>query len=121
MDNCVLVVEDDPAAREMLGEWLLVEGFTPVMAANGADALDYLRRGGEASVILLDLMMPVMDGWAFRREQRSDPALAAIPVVVVSALDPAAQHSELSPAASFRKPLDIERVISVVRDLCRVD
>lgn len=102
----------------MLGEWLLFEGFTPVMASNGREALAYLQRGGEASVILLDLMMPIMDGWTFRRAQRSDPAISNIPVVVVSALDNGTAM-ELGAAASFRKPLDVARLVACVRDLCQ--
>src|SRR5437588_12112485 len=82
----VLVVEDDAVlngAIKMLLEW---EGYEVDCAANGSDALDRLREQGRPSVILLDLLMPVLSGWEFRDEQKRDPALADIPVVVVSAV-----------------------------------
>ena len=84
MPVTILVVDDDAAVVRPLVMFLEHEGFTPIRASNGAGALDYLRGGGDASVILLDLRMPIMDGWAFRREQRRDPAFARIPVVVLS-------------------------------------
>ena len=84
MSSSVLVVDDDPNLVRLMSKFLTLEGFAPVPAANGAEALKYLRGGGRASVILLDLRMPVMDGWTFRREQRGDPGLADIPIVVLS-------------------------------------
>jgi len=81
----LLFVEDDSAIRESLGEALQEDGFEVVAAANGREALEHLRNGARPSAILLDLMMPVMDGWDFRRAQLDDPSLRDIPVVVVSA------------------------------------
>ena len=81
----VFIVEDDPDTREMLGKFLELEGFHVETAANGRQALDRLSSGLKASVIVLDLMMPIMDGWQFRREQVRNAALASIPVIVVSA------------------------------------
>ena len=71
MISSVLVVDDDPNLVRLMSRFLTLEGFAPVPAANGAEALTYLRGGGSASVSLLDLRMPVMDGWEFRRERRS--------------------------------------------------
>src|SRR5215218_4757012 len=86
MGHRVLVVEDDEDLREMMGHLLQAEGFRPDLAGDGAEALDKLRATPEQpDLILLDLMMPRMDGWTFRREQEGEPALANIPVVVVSA------------------------------------
>jgi CheY-like chemotaxis protein len=68
-------------------------------------------------VILLDLMMPVMDGWEFRRRQRLDPEIAGIPVVVVSAVD-AERIREIEPLAVFRKPLAFHNVISFLQQVC---
>src|SRR5690349_1848715 len=82
----VLVVEDSTDARQMLASLLEVEGFAVRTAANGREALDQLRAGPPPCLILLDLMMPVMDGYQFRAEQRQDPGLSPIPVVVVSAV-----------------------------------
>ena len=87
MPSSVLVVDDDPNLVRLMSKFLTLEGFAPVPAANGAEALNYLRGGGSASVILLDLRMPVMDGWTFRREQRGDPGLAGIPIVVLSGME----------------------------------
>ena len=78
-----------------------------------------LRGGGDAKVIVLDLRMPVMDGWSFRKEQRSDPGLAGIPVIVLSGAD-AERVPEIEAAAAFRKPVSFSDVIAVVRRLCGV-
>jgi CheY-like chemotaxis protein len=110
----VLVVEDDASVREMMAEFLDLEGFRPVTAANGREALTYLKNGGEAGVILLDLMMPVMTGFDFRREQQRDPLLAAIPVIVLSA-NAGDQTADMQPAAAFQKPVELAAVIGMVR------
>src|SRR5690349_9209397 len=81
----VMVIEDDFAIRETLRELLEDEGYRVVGAANGMEALHRLKGGRAPQLILLDLMMPIMDGWEFRTAQQSDPALADIPVVVISA------------------------------------
>ena len=81
----LLLVDDDGAIRDALDEALQEEGFDVVTAANGREALQVLKSGPRPDAILLDLMMPVMDGWDFRHEQLRDPALRQIPVVVVSA------------------------------------
>jgi CheY-like chemotaxis protein len=113
----ILFVDDDPGLQRVMTKFLVLEGFTPVIAANGQEALDYLRGGGDASVIVLDLRMPVMDGWTFRKEQRADPGLAGIPVIVLSGAD-AERVPELDAAAAFRKPVSFPDVITVVRQLC---
>lgn len=85
----VMVVDDDATWRELVLEFLKEARFEVAGAANGAEALRRLRRGEvKPDVILLDLTMPVMDGWRFRRRQLADERLAAIPVVVVSSDDP---------------------------------
>jgi CheY-like chemotaxis protein len=118
--STVLVVDDDPDLQRVMMKFLTLEGFAPVPARNGEEALTYLRSGGSADVILLDLRMPVMDGWTFRREQRGDPGIAAIPVVVLSGAE--ADHAiELDVAASFNKPVSFSDVIAVVRRLCDAD
>jgi CheY-like chemotaxis protein len=80
-----LLVEDDAAIVTPLVEALREEGLDVAIAENGREALDLLRGGLRPFVIILDLMMPVMDGWDFRYEQLSDPALRDIPVVVITA------------------------------------
>jgi len=117
MASSVLVVDDDPNLVRLMSKFLKLEGFSPVPAANGQEALAYLRGGGDASVILLDLRMPVMDGWTFRQEQRQDPVIAGIPIVILSGVDSERVH-ELDAAASFHKPVSFPEVVGVVRRLC---
>jgi CheY-like chemotaxis protein len=99
-----------------MARFLAFEGFAVVEAANGHEALTYLRSGKGASVIVLDLRMPVMDGWEFRREQRRDPELNRIPVVVLSGAD-SERFAELEAAATFEKPVKMSQVVLVVRRL----
>src|SRR4051812_17571750 len=83
--GCVLVVEDEADLRALIVGLLEGDGYAAVGASNGEEALDVLRTTPRRPcLILLDLMMPRMDGWAFRAAQRRDPALASIPVVVVT-------------------------------------
>ena len=117
MPSSVLVVDDDPNLVRLMSKFLTLEGFAPVPASNGMEALNYLRGGGSASVILLDLRMPVMDGWTFRREQRGDPGLAGIPIVVLSGMEMDGVQ-DMDAAASFHKPVSFLDVVSVVRRLC---
>jgi CheY-like chemotaxis protein len=117
----VLIVEDDADLREMMAQILTLEGFGAQTAANGREALEYLGRldrTARPKVILLDLMMPIMDGWEFRRRQRADPAMAAVPVVVLTALDQA-RAADLQPDAFLRKPLDLDQLLELVRHYCR--
>jgi CheY-like chemotaxis protein len=116
MTPTVLVVDDDPNIQRMMTKFLELEGFVPVTASNGQEALEYLRRGGNPHVILLDLRMPIMDGWTFRRIQRADPTLADIPVIVLTGIE--GDLDDLSVAASFCKPVSLFEVASVVRRLC---
>ncbi len=113
----VLIVDDDAAVRRMMTRFFGFDGFTVIEADNGQAALAYLRGGGDASVILLDLRMPVMDGWAFRREQQNDPSFAHIPVIVLSGADTERFH-EIEAAATFHKPADMSELLSCVRRLC---
>lgn len=109
----VLVVEDDPDIREALAEALGYEGYDVLLAENGQEALDVLREHSRPHVILLDLLMPVMSGWQFRQEQLADPALAGIPVVVVSASPP----GEARPDRYLPKPFSIDELLSTVAEL----
>jgi CheY-like chemotaxis protein len=113
----VLIVEDDADLREMMAELLQLEGYRTRSVTNGREALDYLERPDRPDVILLDLMMPVMDGWEFRRRQMADPSLANVPVVVLSALDPA-RGRDLAGALFMKKPLDFDRLLELVRRFC---
>src|SRR6476619_7846857 len=81
----ILVVDDDSDIRDSLREVLEDEGYTVACVGNGREALEYLHRAPRPRVILRDLMMPVMDGWQFRREQKQDADIANIPLVVITA------------------------------------
>jgi CheY-like chemotaxis protein len=108
-----LLVEDDEIVRramQMVLEW---EGYRVDCASNGQEALDFLRAGGRPSVILLDVMMPVLDGREFRAEQKRDPSLASIPVIVVSA---ASFASSVDAAFLVRKPFEVEDLLNAIRD-----
>ncbi len=85
MSARVLVVEDNEATREALSLLLQTAGYTTAEATDGRAALAYLRAHEPPGLVLLDLMMPVMDGWEFLRERRKDPALARVPVVLCTA------------------------------------
>lgn len=109
----VLVVDDADDVRESLAELLALEGFAVRAAGDGRAALDDLTANGPVDVILLDLTMPVMDGRQFLEARAALPALASIPVVVLSAI---ADRVALPPvAASLRKPVGADAVLSTLR------
>jgi CheY-like chemotaxis protein len=112
-----MVVDDDDDIRETLAGLLEDEGYEVAAFPTGQDALEALRGGLGPRVILLDLMMPVMDGAEFRREQLADPRLAAIPVILITAAGlervTRGDYSEV-----LRKPLKIDRVLEVVAGYC---
>lgn len=110
----LLVVEDDDMIRDALTELLRDEGATVMATVNGREALGELRSGRPFDLILLDLMMPVMDGWEFRVEQRSDPALAHIPLIAMSA-DMSAKARAIAADAYLRKPLDFAELVGRIR------
>ena len=103
----ILVVEDDPDIREALALALQSGGYQVGTASHGEEALQQLRHGPHADLIVLDLMMPVMDGWQFRKVQQGDPRLAAIPVVIISADGSVQQKASAIGAESYiKKPVD---------------
>ena len=115
----VLVVDDDPSIQGFLAEALADEGYDVRTAANGRDALAILE-GWRPGLILLDLMMPEMDGWAFRTEQRTMPGVSDVPVIVLSATrDLSAKACDLDPAHVFSKPFDLEELLATIERLLR--
>jgi CheY-like chemotaxis protein len=116
----VLVVEDDPDVREAIAEVLADSRYVALHASNGAEALQRLRSAPVTPcVILLDMMMPTMDGWQFRAEQQRDPAVKDIPVVVLSAhADVGDTAAEMAAAAYLSKPVALERLLDVVERFC---
>jgi signal transduction histidine kinase len=114
----ILVVEDDDDLRETVVSLLEGQGYRPVGAANGLRALELLRKDPPPALILLDLMMPEMDGWQFRIEQKKDPSLAVIPVLVLSA-DDSAQAAAIDASRYIPKPVDFDRLLAGIRDTIR--
>jgi len=116
----VLVVDDDAALRNTLVEILEEEGYRATSASNGMEALELLRTStARPRVILLDMMMPVMDGWAFRAEQRRDPLLSEIPVVIFSAQGNVKDMaSQVSASAYLKKPLLLKEVLEMIEKFC---
>jgi CheY-like chemotaxis protein len=111
----VLIVEDDPDVAAALAEVLEAAGFCPVVASNGREALDRLKQHAWPSVILLDMMMPVMDGWAFRREQERMSGAAAIPIVVLTADGGAREKAAaLRAHGHLSKPVSIDALLREV-------
>jgi CheY-like chemotaxis protein len=111
----ILVIDDDLATREALSLLLIAEGYCVQTAADGAAALRQLHHGERPALIVLDLMMPIMDGWQFRREQLGDPRLADIPVIVCSAsfrIGP--QAVEPHALAYLDKPIDPRELVGMV-------
>jgi len=118
MPCSVMIVEDDRDTREMLERFLELEGFDVKTAANGKQALDVLQADGKTHVILLDLMMPVMNGWQFREIQSRDPRLSEIPVVVVTAAGAREQIAPIEADAWLSKPVDFDRLLATISPLC---
>jgi len=118
-----MVVEDDADVREAIAEVLSDCEYKPVHAANGAEALHRLRTAEvRPCVILLDMMMPTMDGWQFRAEQKSDPSVSDIPVVVLSAhADGSEAAQQMDAVAYLAKPVSLDSLVSLVERFCAVE
>jgi CheY-like chemotaxis protein len=114
----VLVVDDDPGVGEALATLLSDEGYQVVTAHDGRAALSYLADHEAPCVILLDIMMPVMDGYAFRTEQCRHSALAAIPVVVLSAGAKNERVMEMCPTGFLSKPIDVDALLTLLEEYC---
>jgi CheY-like chemotaxis protein len=112
----VLVVDDDPNIRRMIVAALKREGYDFLEAPNGREALDVMR-GEHPDVVVLDLMMPVLSGWDVLRERAADPALRAIPVIIISAnRDPEVATAVAQGICAFLpKPFDIGALSALVR------
>ena len=111
----LLIVEDDDGLREALREMLEDFGFVVDEAPHGKAALEYLRTNPMPCLVLLDLMMPVMNGWEFMAAVQREPGLPTLRVVVTSAVADSAPTGIL---AAVKKPFDIDKLVSVVRNYC---
>src|SRR5262245_26088633 len=113
--STVLVVDDNDEVRELFTDILGMLGHQVACARNGQEPLDYLNSHLRPSLMLLELNMPVMNGWDFRRRQKADPRLADIPVVVVSAINDLAQDGDRMDAAGhLTKPVDLRTLLGVI-------
>jgi DNA-binding response OmpR family regulator len=116
----ILLVEDDDTIAAILSAVLQDQGYTVSRASNGKEALDHLYNQQPPRVILLNLMMPVMNGWKFREHLRQVPELAQIPVVVLSGLRDLDQKAAVLEATDcFTKPYNLKAVLDTVRCHCR--
>ena len=111
-DGSILVVDDNAQIVQALSELLQIEGFTVFTAQNGLVALNKMRAAHRISLVLLDLWMPVMDGWEVLRRKRDDPGIAEIPVVVLSAVPPLSLDGA---DEVLRKPVDLRPFVDTVR------
>ncbi len=121
--NRVLLVEDDLAIRETISDLLEAEGFFVLAAANGQDALQILRSQPCPAVILLDLSMPVMDGWDFRQAQLRDAGLRDIPTMVLTAAGFSREtiRTQFGDVDFVRKPVAPDELVAAVNRACRRD
>jgi CheY-like chemotaxis protein len=114
----ILVVDDDDDAREMLSLILRAQGHDVEEAVDGKDALERLRRGSHPSLILLDLMMPQLDGEGFLKAMRGEPAMANANVVIVSGHHSAHQKAyELGARGYLVKPIDLDDLFRTIHDV----
>lgn len=107
----VLIVDDDADIRAVLSEFLESEGYAVATAGNGRDALDYLRQHPTTSLILLDLMMPIMNGYQFIAARALDATVSAIPVVVMTARG-AVGHGLSGVTRVLPKPMDLDDLLA---------
>jgi CheY-like chemotaxis protein len=115
-DGRVLIVDDDADIREALTDTLQDEGLQVAATENGQAALDYLRSNARPAVILLDWMMPVMDGAQFYAELSRDPELCAVPVVLLTADANARERAAtLGIAGYLKKPVNVEDLLSAIQ------
>jgi two-component system, chemotaxis family, chemotaxis protein CheY len=113
----VLIIDDDPDIRELFQEHLA--DFDTVAAGSGAEGLAVLRSDSQIRLVLLDLMMPEMDGWRFRHHQLSQPRLAAIPTIIVTGAPLAGMADDQLKATGYlAKPVRRDTLIEVVSKYC---
>lgn len=115
MNHTVLVVEDEEDLRELMREALELNGYSVVTAREGTDALDKLTRINDLCLILLDLLMPGMNGWDLFERVRERPELATVPIIIHSS---ATSHAPQGATRVLQKPLMLDRLLSTVQEYC---
>ena len=111
----ILLVDDDTSIREVVVFLLETEGYRVSVAANGQQALDLLHKGVLPRVIILDLNMPVMDGWRFRAEQLADPTLREIPVIVTTGLSNPPTEA-MGRITVLPKPIELDALVASIEE-----
>jgi CheY-like chemotaxis protein len=109
----IVVVDDDIPALDALSKLLETNGYQVLQPHNGQEALEAMKSSEPPVLILLDLSMPVMDGWEFMRRQRLEPSIAHIPVVVITSL-----VSAVPAGALISKPINVNRLMLLVQKYC---
>ncbi len=117
MEKDILVVEDHEDSRELLVDFLGSHGFSVAAAGNGQLAFEQLDAGLSPGLVLLDLTMPVMDGWQLRAKLLEDVRFAAVPVIVLSAVDNPKMPANIQ--GFVPKPVDLDLLLAIVRRFCR--
>lgn len=115
VQKTVLVVEDDPDIRDIVQDLLESEGYDVVPASHGKQALEFLlgvKKTAKPDLVILDMMMPLVDGRQVLEAMQADPELASIPVLVISAV---AREKPAGAAAFLRKPVSLEKLFETVR------
>jgi CheY-like chemotaxis protein len=115
MRHTVLLVEDEEELREMMREALELSGYTVVAAVDGQEALDAFERVEHVCLVLLDLLMPGMNGWDFFEKMRARPELASVPVIVHSSLP---SQAPAGVTRVLKKPLKLDSLLTVAREFC---
>jgi CheY-like chemotaxis protein len=117
--DTILIVEDEADIREPLADLLEGRGYGVVAVADGREALDRLEEGLLPCLIILDLMLPVMSGWEFRRQQLKDSRWSSIPTVVLSGIDNGRREAQRLQAIAFlSKPINFESLYKTVDRYC---
>jgi CheY-like chemotaxis protein len=112
----ILIVEDDESIRDTLWMFLEFEGYSVYTASNGQEGVNLLPTMPDACLILLDLMMPVMDGWQFAEAIRLDSKLSSIPIVVITAFSEKAASVRAN--GMLKKPVNLDSLLKVVQQYC---
>ena len=118
-NQTILVIEDDFGIQDSIKLILESEGYKVSLANNGKEAMDQLKSTSLPCLILLDLMMPIMDGWTFRSEQIKDPVLSKIPVIIMSADGQIQQKTDSVNATAFlKKPIHLDILLKTIKTYC---
>ncbi|MGQ0606846.1 MAG: response regulator [Chloroflexota bacterium] len=118
--HSVLIVEDDPAIRDVYVELLASEGHAVSQAAHGEEAMGMLLDGTRPCVIVADLLMPILDGWGLAARLATEPRLASIPLVVLSAQAPSdSRDTPRGARARLTKPVVLDELVATVERYCR--